>query len=852
MRQGSGAGVQGSADWRLPYLIPDPWPLIPQDVPTTDNWRLKMAMLWQDVRYGVRMLRKNSGFTAVAVLTLALGIGANLALFGILNEMLLRPRPVARPHELWAIGPADADRQPVRASLRRPYYEAIREHAGPFKGVIGYAGITPRLRTQEGTDSIEAELVSGDYFSFLGVVPVLGRGFLPEEDAETGAHAVAVISHAFWQSRFGGMPDVLGKTITLNNTLVEIVGVAPKGFAGLDFRPPSLWLPASMELRLGESTVYHLVGRLTEPKLAAAAADLLTPIAAEVTTELLGSTDRRWSRYGVFPNFRGIRLDPTGRGLLGTSYLRPQVIGFLQFAGVATVLLLLIASANVASLFLARALQRRQETATRVALGATRAALVRQVVCEGVLVAAAGTVGALLAFSWVGGVLMRFASWWPGPPLRPAADLRVLLFAGAGALAVGVGFSVLPALQATKSEPFTALKDSAGAGRRRAWLRQGLIVAQVTGSLVLLCGATLCLRSMSKQLSVDLGYRSDRLAVASLDLERVGFTTDTAMPQLEEIVRRVALVPGVAQVGVSPVQPLGGQMAIMGATLDLEGYDSPDGNPVEAGIYPRVGPGMFGVLGIPLLRGRDFRQEDVESDRKAVIVNESFARKFWPGQEPLGKHIRQWEVVGVVQDACLDRFDERADATVFLVAGKKAFLQPNLLIRAKGDARHIVASVRAELARIHPKLMLGDVHTLRDIIRNALAVEQAALRILGVLGALALVLASVGTYGVMAYMVSSRTREIGVRLAIGATRGDVIRLVLSTGLRLGLIAVALGMPLALGAAVVLRHRIAGISPFDPVSFVAMAVCVLAALLAACWLPARRAARIDPMVALRHE
>jgi predicted permease len=324
------------------------------------------------------------------------------------------------------------------------------------------------------------------------------------------------------------------------------------------------------------------------------------------------------------------------------------------------------------------------------------------------------------------------------------------------------------------------------------------------------------------------------------------------MGQLEEIVRRVALVPGVERVGVSPVQPLGGQMGIMDATIQLEGYDSPDGNPVEAGIYRRVGPGMFGVLGIPILRGRDFRQEDVESGPNIVIVNASFARKFWPGQEPLGKHIRQWEVVGVVQDACLDRFDERPDATAFRVTDKKSLLQPNLLIRAQGDARGVVASVRAELARIHPKLVVGDVRTLRDIIKNTLALEHAALRILGALGALALVLASVGVYGVMAYLVNSRTREIGIRLAVGATRRDVLRLVLSTGLRLGLIAMAFGLPLALGGAVVLRHQIAGVSPFDPVSFAAVAACVLAALIAACWLPARRAARIDPMVALRYE
>ena len=456
--------------------------------------------------------------------------------------------------------------------------------------------------------------------------------------------------------------------------------------------------------------------------------------------------------------------------------------------------------------------------------------------------AAGGAVGALLAFSWVGGTLMKFASWWPGPPLRPAADVRVLLFAAGGALAVGVGFSILPALQATALAPAAALKDGAGAGRRRSWLRHGLIVAQVAGSLVLLCGATLCLRSMSKQLSVDLGYRSDRLAVASLDLERVGFTTDTAMPQLEEIVRRVALVPGVERVAVSPVDLMGGMKTHLYVADGVEDHNPSHENSVEFGFYPRVGPGMFGVLGIPILRGRDFSQEDVESGRRIVIVNESFARKFWPGRDPLGMHIRQWEVVGVVQDAQLDRFDERPDAAVFLVAKKEALLQPNLLIRAQGDARRVTASVRAELARIHPKLVVGDVRTLRDIIKNTLAVEHAALRILGALGVLSLVLASVGVYGVMAYLVNSRTRELGIRLAVGATPGDVLRLVLSTGLRLGLIATALGLPLAFGGAVVLRHQIAGISPFDPVSFVAVAACVLAALIAACWLPARRAAR----------
>lgn len=805
-----------------------------------------------DIKYASRQLRKSPSFTILSLLTLALGIGANLALFGILDELLLRPKPVSRPQELWAIESADAAKQPVRANLCRPYYEAICRDKRMFNGIIGYASIMPKLRMEEGIERVRAELVSGDYFSFLGVVPVLGRGFLPEEDTQVGAHTVAVISHAFWQSHFGRTTDVLGKTVTLNNTLVEIVGVAPREFAGLDFRRPSLWMPASMEAIMGETTTYHLVGRLTEPKLAAAAAELLTPIAAEVTKELSTFKDPRWSRYGVSPDFSRIRVDPIGRGVLGTSYLRPRIVSFLKFAGLATVLLLFIASANVASLFLARALQRRKEMATRVALGATRAALMRQVICEGVLVAAAGTVGALLAFSWVGRAIMEFISWWPGAPLRLVPDVRVLLFAASSALAVGVGFSIVPALQATAFEPLAALKDGVGTGRTRLRLRHGLIVAQVVGSLVLLCGATLCLRSISKQLAVDLGYRSDRLAIAPLDLERIGFTTSNFEPELAQIVRRVALVPGVEQICVSPIQPLGGRMAFIDASVQLEGYDSPDGNPVEVGFYPRTGPGMFSVMGIPMLRGREFNQQDIESDRNVIVVNESFVRRFWPDQDPLGKHVRKWEVVGVVKDACLDRFDEPLDATMFRVTRREALLHPHLLIRTSGAARHVVASVRTELARIHPKLVQGDVRTLRDVIKNALALQHAALRILGALGVLALVLASVGTYGVMAYVVRSRTREIGIRLAMGATRRDVMRLVLSAGLRLGLIAVAIGLPLALTVAGVLRHQIAGISPFDPLSFTAATACVLAALLAACYIPARRAAKVDPMGALRYE
>jgi len=817
-------------------------------------------MLLQDLRYGLRMLARNPGFTIVAVLTLALGIGANLALFGVLNEIFLRPKPVARPHELWSIVPADRAGQTVRENFCRPYYEAFRQEEGVFKGIIGYASIEPKFHTREGWERIEAQLVSGDYFSFLGIAPVLGRGFLPEAGAQAGAGTVAVISHAFWKKQFAGMKGILGKTVTLNNTVVEIVGVAPREFTGLDRESPCLWMPANMEPVLGEGAVYEFVGRLTEPKLAVAAEDHLTPIAIEVKKELEGGNDPRWSRFGTSPDFHRIRLEPIGRGLLGTSrsYVKPKIVNFLKFAAIATVLLLLIASANVAGLFLARTLHRRKETATRVALGATRFDLLRQVVCEGVLIAAGGTLGALLAFSWVSRTIMQFVSWWPGTPLRLVPDVRILLFAAGATLAVGIGASILPALQASAFEPFAALKDGGGAGRRRLWLRHGLIVTQVAGSLVLLCGAMLCLRSMSKQLAVDLGYDHDRLITVPLDLERIGFTEDTFGPQLAEIIRRMASTPGVEQACVTPVHLMGGRKTHLdvSAYLDdgyrLEGYNPPNDNATELGFYPAVGPNMFTAMGIPILRGRDFCQDDSDSGRKVVIVNESLVQKYWPNQNPLGKYIHKQEVIGVVKDACFDQYDEQLEPTVFRVTKEKELLHANLLIRTTGDARYALTAVRAELGRIHPRLAQGRVCTVRDLIRNALAFQHTSMRILGTLGVLALVLASIGTYGVMAYMVSSRTREIGIRLAVGATQGDVMWRILSTGLRLWLIAMVIGIPLVFAGAVVFRHQIAGISPFDPISFLTAAAFVLVALVAACGLPARRAAKIDPMTALRCE
>lgn len=822
--------------------------------PTTDYQKRtnEVSTLFNDIKHAIRGLRKNPGFTAVAMLTLSLGIGVNLALFGILNEMVLRPKPVDRPDELWAAVSANEAGQALHAMVYRPYYDAVRRDRRIFHDVIAFAAINPKLRTQEGSEAVRAELVAGDYFSVLGVHPVLGRTFLPEEDRQTGRATVAVISHAYWRNQYGGMSDVVGKTVTLNDTLIEIVGVAPPGFFGLDyFRSPSLWIPANMATVLEAKSVYYeIVGRLKEPELAKTVEDFLSPIAAEITQGLLDSKYPELSHRGVMPAFTRFRLEPIGRGLLGTSRMKPKIVKFLQFAGVATVLLLLIACANVAGLFLARAMQGRKETATRIALGATRLDLIRQTLCEGVLIAAGGTIGALLAFSWVSRTIMTFVSWWPGTPLSLVPDLRVLQFAAGGVLAVGVGFSILPALQSSRLDPYTALKETQGASRKRLWLRHGLIVTQVVGSLILLCGATLCLRSMSKQLAVDLGYDHDRLAIVPLDLERIGFTKETFAPQLTEIVRRVSLVPGVEQVSVSPYQPLVSGIGVMDTeSFRPEGYSGKDTN---FAFYRNIGPGLFSLMEIAILRGREFVQEDIEISRNCIIVNERFAQMFWPDQNPLGKHVYRWEVIGVVKDAGIHLHDDWLDGGLFRVATQESFLHSSLMIRSTGDAGRVLSLVRAELHRIHPRVVDGNARTLRDVLKSDLAFQHTATRILLTLGGLALVLASVGTYGVMAYVVNSRTREIGIRLAFGATRADAMKLILSTGLRVGLIALVIGLPIVLGLATVFRSQIEGISPFDPLSYIAAAASVLGALITACWLPASRAAKIDPAAALRYE
>jgi predicted permease len=816
-----------------------------------------------DLRFGARMLRKSPGFTVLAVLTLGLGIGVNLALFALLDDQLLRPQPVSHPEELWAIRPSDSSGEPKFLNLSTPYYEAIRAHHPLFKGVIGFAGFGAKLRAPEGWDDVSGLMVSGNYFSFLGVQPVIGRGFLPEEDAQPGASSVAVISYRFWERRFQKDPAVAGKTLILNGQVVQVVGVAPPDFDRFG-SSRDLWVPLSMRSLFGYpppySPVYSLLGRLPRGGSPTQAADSLAPVVQDVT-KALAPERHKAGRIPPYANgnasFTRVGVIRAGYGALAAGWDRRPLIRGVGLAAIGTLLVLLIAGSNLANLLLARALSRRKEMAVRLALGASRWKLIRQTMLEGLLLAGLGGLAAALLLAWLGQALLPIMSVGGYNPRSLFPDVRIIAAALVGALVTGAGFSAFPAFQATRFDPLAALKGS-GVGRRsRRWsLQRALVVAQVGGSLVLLSGACLCLRDIAQMLRTDVGFRPEPLVVACADLEKAGFTTNTAPVVAAELRRRFSELPEVEVVGMTAHAPFQGWhgRALAG---DFEGYSAPEGGRETEYGFALAGPDSFRALGIPIIAGRDFSDSDFAVHRPIALVNQSFARKFWPNQMVLGKHLHQWrvfyEVVGIVADARLDTPAEPPGPMVFFAAlDDDSALNPVFIIRARKHAPSLVGPVRAELAGLNPRLGDSRVFTAVQAMRSVLHDQRNALNLLAGLASLALGLTILGAYGIMSYLVAQRTQEIGIRMAVGARRTDVARLILRSGLGIAWAGIGLGFPVALCGASVLRHAIYGVSQFDPPAYGAAALAVLLAIFLACWLPARRAAKVDLMTALRYE
>jgi predicted permease len=814
----------------------------------------------QDFRYAVRMLVKSPGFTIVAVVSLAFGIAANTAIFSLVNGLLLKPLPGTRPGELIAVFTSDYS-GPAYGASSYPDFLDFREKNPALEGLAAYAATPVLLETARGAERSFAELVSANYFSLLGMPMAAGRGLLPEEDVPPGAHPVVVLSQRIWKSRFGEDPGLLGKTVKLNGRPFTVVGIARDGFHGMlrgfgaDF-----WVPAGMDavIRPGGDPLsrgnrsFFLVGRLKpNGTLAQARAgfDLIARRLYQAYPQNWTDLHKRPRRVTVLPE-SAARIFPAVRG---------PVLGFLGLLLTVVGLVLLIACANVANMLLARATVRRREIAVRLSLGAGRGRLMRQLLTESLLLASLAGVAGLLLALWAVDLLMAFQPPLPVPvALDFSVDARVLGFTLMASLFTGVVFGLAPALQASRPDLVPALKDetTSAAGPRRSRTRSIFVVTQVTLSLVLLVGSALFLRSLKNASTLDPGFDPNDIVLLSADLELSGYNEARGRELQDRIRQRAEALPGVVAAAWADRVPLslgGGRRGVR-----IEGYQPRPGEDTETSVND-VGPGYFRTLKIPILRGREFTERDTADSPGVVIVNQAFADRYWPGQEPLGRRLTtrgaegpSMEVVGVVRTGKYNSFGEEPLPFFYQTLSQSYKPDAILHVRTRGDKTAVLEALRAEARSIDPGLVFFDITMMRDRLGVALFPARVAGVLLGIFGLVALLLSAVGLYGVMSYSSSRRTREIGVRMALGARRADVVQLVVSEGARLAAIGTALGLVVSFVLTRLISGFLYGVSATDPAVFVLAPLVLLSIALLASYIPARRAAHTDPMIALRYE
>jgi predicted permease len=826
-----------------------------------------MSTFFHDLKFGARLLAKTPGFTVIAALSLALGIGANTTIFTLVNAVLLNPLPVEDPSQLVSVWTTDDRNQADQAAFRflqtSPMnFKDLRDKNEVFSGMTGHVGLPLNITGGSGQpEQIFGELVTGNYFSVLGARPQLGRGFLPDEDQVPGAKLVAVLGYGEWQKRFGGDPSIVGRTINLNGAPFTVVGVMPKGFKGTNaIGAPALWVPYmtypqttnGFFRELAEPTsrrglVFNITGRL-KPGVAVQQADAnLKTIARQLEQE--------------YPNDnkgRSVTLIPLAQATINPGF-RDNIVKAGGLLMTIVGLVLLIACANVANLLLARAAARQKEIAVRLSLGAGRGRLIMQLLTEGALLACIGGAAGLLLAYWAQGLLWSFR-----PPFLAAdaidlhPDMRVLMFTLAMSIATGVVFGLAPAIQASRPDLVVELKEKTSAPTGSSGLfstRNVLVSAQIALSLVALVGAGLFLRSLQHAQQISPGFDTEHLAVLSFDLGAQGYTEERGRQFQQRVLDRAASVPGVQAASVSSTVPLfaGG----FARTVFLEGQDGSDrgaGRLVQISI---VGSRYLETVGIPLLRGRTLSDTDQPNTPLAVVVNETMAKRFWPEQDAIGKRFKFYgqdafnQVVGIAKDSKYNFIGEEETPFIYQAVTQVYQPQVSLFVKASQPSA-VLGTVRREVQQLDRNLPLTNVFTLSEIFDQALWAPRMAAWLLAVFAGLSLVLSVIGIYGVMAYAVSQRTRELGIRMALGASRGEVLRLVVSQGLRLTLMGVALGLAASLAVTRLIASLLYSVSPTDLATFTIVPLLLAAAALLASYLPALRATRIDPMVALRYE
>ena len=825
-----------------------------------------MNDLWSDLRYATRGLLRSPGFTLVAIVTLALGIGVNSSIFSLVNAVLLRPLPVESPEQLVDIygHPATAS---SHGSSSYPNYLDYREQAQTLSGLFGYTNFFANLSIEGSSELVVGELVTDNYFSVLGVQPALGRAFLPEEYSAPSAYPVAIVNHAFWRDRLGSDPDVLDRTFRLNGITYDIVGVAPESFGGMfPAATAQMWIPTAMV----EEVEPLGSNRLSGPLVGETALEQrgrhwmwlrgrMRPDVEveEVRAELAGISARLAERYPETNERERLSVIATNDVAINPDFdstLEP--VGFFLLGAVG--LVLLVACANLANMLLARAATRRGELAVRVAIGASGRRIVQQLLTESVLLALVGGLAAVGLSVWLSGLI---AGLEPPLPVNLGVDIspdwRVLLFTLVVAVGTGIAFGLVPALRAARPNLIPALKDTGGSdkgGRRSLELRDVLVVAQVALSLVLLVGGALLVRSLGAAHRVDFGYDVDRISYLGLAMEMNGYDAEEAGVFYDLGQERLQALPGVEAVGLTSRVPL--ELNNNGFGIFIDGHQmSEDDGPYRMD-GARVDEHYFDVFGLEIVDGRGIEAADREEGRRVAVVTQAMAERYWPGESAVGQEFRRgWgveptRIVGVVEDYKVDTPGEAPKPYLHLPRARRS-VYGNFVVRTSEPAAAMLPRLEAELRALDPDLVFLQTAELRRLADVRLFPIQAGAWLFGAFGVLALVLAAVGLYGVIGYAVSRRTREIGVRKALGAESGQILGMVLRRGMLLVLVGGAIGAVLS-GLGAQLLGSVLFVGAFDPVSFgLALAVLVSVAALAN-GVPAWRAARLDPMRVLRGE
>ncbi len=804
-----------------------------------------MGTLLKDIRFGVRMLIKHPGFAIVAVIALALGIGANTAIFSVVNAVMLRPLPYPHPERIMTLWQnREARGGPEREWTTPADFKDWREQSQTFESMAAFAGWGPTLTGQDEPEQLRGAIVSYDMFSVLGAEPALGRSFTKEEDQQ-GAERVVVLSNGLWRRRFGADPSLVGKTISLSGDSFTVIGVMPPGFKFPILDRTDVWRPVNATLRptcQRGCVVLRVMARLKPEATVESARAEMAAIAARIEQENPATNKDV-----------GVTIVPLHDFVVGD--VRTAI--YVLFGVVA--LVLLIACANVANLMLARAASRTKEIAIRTALGARRLRIVQQLLTESILLAViGGALGVLLAF-WMVDILVMFS-----PEGTPRADEigidgRVLAFSFGVAFLTGVVFGLVPALQASKPDLNTSLKEGGKgtqAGSQGRLARNALVVSEIALALMLLIGAGLLMKSFARLQRVDPGFNPTNVLTVDLGLPRSSYSEPQRIIAFyTRLLEGIKTLPGVESAGAITNLPLTGGGTDVG--FAIEGRPEPEPGKEPVSWYDSVTPDYFRAMGMRLVRGREFSERDGEAAPKVVVISETFARRYFPEEDPLGKRLQLGEkdfreIVGIMAD--VKQFGLEADArpSMWFSANQDPSRAMYVVMRTSGDPLSLASAVRNEVWALDKNLAIASISPMARIVSESIALPRFILMLVGFFAVVALVLAAVGIYGVMSYSVTQRRQEIGIRMALGAKSSDVLKMVVGQGIMLTTIGVAIGLAGAFGVTWVMKSLLYGVSATDPMTFGLIALVLAGVALGACAVPARRATKVDPMIALRYE